>query len=98
MTHGVRKAVLVKPNQGSGLEPRFQGEVAKATAGLKRADVNEMIKVLLSKYEDKTSSAPQGKSFEELYDLKTVQPKKEYLEIYWKVKKELEDLGLNFET
>lgn len=92
--HGVRKAVLVKPNQGSGLEPKFQGEVAKAAAGLKRVDANEMVKALMSKYEDKLSAAPQGKSFEELYDLKTLTPKRDYLEIYFKVKRELENLGL----
>ncbi len=96
--HGVRKAVLVKPNQGSGLEPKFQGEVAKATAGLKRKDANEIVKALLTKYEDKIFKAPQGKSFEELYDLKTLQPRKDYLEIYNGVKKDLEDLGLHFKT
>jgi len=95
--HGVRKAVLVKPNQGSSMEPKFQGEVAKAAAALKRTDANEMVKALLSKYEDKISSAPQGKSFEELCDQKTLNPKKEYLETYSKVKKELEDLGLSMD-
>ncbi len=94
ISQGVRKAVLVKPNQGSGLEPRFQGEVAKAAAGLKRADANEIAKVIISKYEDKLTSAPPGKSFEELYDLNTLTPKRNYLELYEKVKRELKDLGL----
>ncbi len=92
--HGIRKAVLVKPTQGSGLEPKFQGEVAKASAGLKREDANEIVNVLLKRYEDKFASAPQGKSFEELYDLTTLTPKKDYIETYLKVKKELEELGL----
>ncbi len=96
MTHGIRKAVLVKPNQGSGLEPKFQGEVAKSCAGLKRTEANEIVKALLAKYESKLATAPEGKSFEELYDLKTLQPRKDYLEIYFRVKKELEDLGIRF--
>ncbi len=92
--HGVRKAVLVKPNQGSGLEPKFQGEIAKAAAGLKRADANEIVKALLTKYEDRIHKAPQGKSFEELYDLKNLLPNKEYFKIYLNVKSELKNLGL----
>lgn len=97
ITHGIRKAVLARPNQGSGLEPKFQGEVAKAAAGLKRADANEMIKALLAKYEDRLAKAPEGRSFEELYDLKTLTPKKDYLEIFYKMKKELGELGLSIE-
>jgi methylamine--corrinoid protein Co-methyltransferase len=95
--HGIRKAVLVKPNQGSGLEPKFQGEVARAAAGMKRSDANEIVDALLKKYEDKFQSPPPGESFEELYDLKTLQPRKHYLDIYLKVKEDLEDLGLSFE-
>jgi methylamine--corrinoid protein Co-methyltransferase len=94
--HGVKKGFLVRPNQGSGLEPKFQGEVAKAAAGLKRADANEIVRALLSKYENKIASAPQGKDFEELYDLRTILPRREYFEIYLKVKRELGDLGLTF--
>jgi methylamine--corrinoid protein Co-methyltransferase len=94
LQHGIRKAVLVKPTQGSGLEPKFQGEVAKAAARLKREDANEIVKALLSRYEHKIHSAPQGNGFEELYDLKTITPRKEYLEIYLRVKRELQDLGL----
>ena len=95
--HGLRKAVMVKPNQASGIEPKFQGEVSKAAAALKRSDANEIVKALLLKYEDRIHKAPPGYSFEELYDLKTLNPKKEYLEIYLKVKKELQDLGLPIE-
>jgi methylamine--corrinoid protein Co-methyltransferase len=93
---GIRKAILVKPNQASGLEPRFQGEVAKASATLKRSDANEIVCTLLSRFEGKFFEAPAGGSFEELYDLKTLTPKKEYVEIYNEVKEDLEDLGLSF--
>ncbi len=94
---GIRKAILVKPNQASGLEPKFQGEVGKAVAELKRTDANEIVNALLNKFEDNFASAPQGKSFEELYDLKTLTPKKDYLDVYLKAKEELVDLGINFQ-
>ena len=67
---------------------------------MKREEANEMVKLLRKKYEDKLSpdKAPVGKSFWELYDLKTVTPKPEYLEIYNKVIHELEDMGLKFRS
>jgi methylamine--corrinoid protein Co-methyltransferase len=94
ITHGIRKAVLVKPNQAGALEPKFQGEVARASAGLKRADANEMIKKLLARYEDKLAKAPEGKSFEELHDLKTLSPREVYLGLYNKMKSEMREIGL----
>ena len=93
---GIRKAILVKPTQASGLEPKFQGEVAKASVALKKAEANEIVHELISKYEGKLFDAPQGGNFEELYDLKTLTPRKEYFELYSKVKKDLEDRGLSF--
>ena len=38
--------------------------------------------------------APEGKGFEELYNLQTLTPRPEYLEIYNRVKKDLRDLGM----
>ncbi len=93
---GARKEVLVKPNQASGLEPRFQGEVAKGVRGLKRVDANQIVKILLQRYEDKLTAAPEGKSFDELYDLITLTPRLDYLQVYNKVKDELGEMGLRF--
>jgi methylamine--corrinoid protein Co-methyltransferase len=96
IAHGTRKAKLAKPNQGSGLEVRFQAEVARAVAGLKRKDANYIETQLLDKVEANLDAdkAPEGKGFEELYDLETLTPKPEYLEIYNNVKRELRELGL----
>jgi hypothetical protein len=54
--------------------------------------------VIETKYGDiiKTKNIPFGKKFEECYDSDTITPSKEYMEIYSKVRKELEDLGLEF--
>jgi methylamine--corrinoid protein Co-methyltransferase len=97
-------AYLPAPNSGmvldhcTGMESRFRGEVAHAAAGIKREDANEMVKVIETKYGDiiKTKNIPFGKKFEECYDSDTITPSKEYMEIYSKVRKELEDLGLEF--
>jgi hypothetical protein len=96
--HGNRKAVLVKPNQGTGMEGRWEGEAARAAASITREEANEVIEFVLSKYEDNLTpeKAPPGYSFEELYDYETVKVKPEYFDLYSKVKRELEDRGLNF--
>jgi len=99
IAHGARKAVLVKPNQGTGMEPRWEGEAARAGASLRREDANEIIDFILRKYEDNISpdKAPEGYNFNELYDYESVKVKPEYFDLYCKVKRELEDKGLKFD-
>lgn len=99
IVHGARKAKLVKPNQGTGMEPRWEGETARAAAGLSRADVNELINFILSKYESNIAPglAPDGFGFEELYDFEEVRVKPHYFDMYSRVKRELGEKGLKFE-
>ena len=78
----------------TGLESKFTAEVCKSACALNRADGNEIVKKLIPKYEGQLKSPPKGKSFSECFDLKTLRPTKEWLGIYEKVWKELEDLGL----
>jgi methylamine--corrinoid protein Co-methyltransferase len=94
---GVRR-FKVKPMLGSALENRFHAEVGYAAAGLNREDANELVKQIVGKYEKEITKdgGPWGYTFGEIYDLKTLTPKKRFLELYDKVKKELEDLGLEF--
>ena len=61
---------------------------------MKRSDVNEIVKKIIPKYEDKLRNPPKGKSFTECYDIKTLKPTQEWLDIYLKVKKEAIDLGI----
>ncbi|MEM3597754.1 MAG: monomethylamine:corrinoid methyltransferase, partial [Candidatus Hadarchaeum sp.] len=77
---------------------RWLAEVSYAAAGLKPDDANEIVNELLKKYEDRITKegGPWGHTFDEIYDVKTVTPRKEFLELYDKVKKEMEDLGLKF--
>jgi methylamine--corrinoid protein Co-methyltransferase len=91
---GTRPTGCKYPDHGSGLENKFCAEVSKSAAGMKRSDANEVVKALLPKYEDKLRYPPKGKSFTECFDLKTLKPTKEWQEIYDRVWKELEDLGI----
>ena len=46
-------------------------------------------------YEAHYTDAPAGKTFQECYDVKTVKPTKEYLEVYDKAVATLRDMGLD---
>lgn len=92
---GTRPAACRYKDHGSGLENKFFAEVLKSSAkNLKLSDANEIAKKLLPKYEGRLKDPPKGKSFPECTDLRTLQPTREWLEIYEKVWRELEDLGL----
>lgn len=91
---GVCKATHI--DHFTPMEPKFAAEVAHAATGIKRSYANDLVKKLLSKYEDKLSAPPLGKKYQECYDMSTGKPCEEYVQIYLKAKKELEDLGLEF--
>jgi methylamine--corrinoid protein Co-methyltransferase len=85
------------PN-GTGLEARFMGEVGHAVTkqGLSLEDANSLILELLPKYEhvfDSPDGNP-GKRFDEAYDIHTIEPVPEWLEMYSKVKSSLAEIGL----
>ncbi len=86
---GVKHAEYLSP-----LDCKFCAEVFKRSAGMTRREVNEIVKVLIPKYESMLYDPPIGKSFRECYDLKTLKPTKECLDLYLKVKKELIELGV----
>lgn len=79
----------------SGMEARIGCEVGHAATGMKRDNANELVNSILSKYQQNLSNPPLGKTFQECYDLNTVQPSDEHTTIYNQVKSELQDLGLN---
>lgn len=83
-------------NPTSGLEGRLRGETSIAVAGMKTAEANELVKKILAKYEDQLVTAPEGKTFSELYDVKKVQPTAEYMAVYQRAKEELARLGVPY--
>ena len=74
-TEGTRKFVVGNTcNYGTPLESRWMGEVCKGAVGLTRREANRIVKVLLTKYEDKLKDAPEGETFEKLYDQENPEP------------------------
>lgn len=95
---GVGSADGLLPN-GTGLECRLMGEVGHAVAkqGLSLDEANEMAIRLIEKYEhvfDNPDGNP-GVRFDEAYDLETVKPTPEWLQMYEEVKEELQEMGLS---
>lgn len=59
-----------------------------------RKEVNEIVKVIIPKYESMLRNPPRGKSFRDIYDLEKLEPTPECFDIYCKVKRELIELGV----
>jgi methylamine--corrinoid protein Co-methyltransferase len=94
---GLRSGGSRYKNHHTGLEDKFLAEVNAAASNMKRSDANEIIKKILPKYEEKLKEPPKGKSFIECFDIRTLEPNKEWLEIYYKIRKEAIDLGIPLE-
>jgi methylamine---corrinoid protein Co-methyltransferase len=98
-TEGTRKFVVGDTyNYGTPLESRWMGEVCKAATGMDRVTADRIVKYLLTKYEDNVRDAPQGETFEKLYDQEKLEPLPQYQKLYEEVKQELKEQGLNFKN
>jgi len=96
-TQGTRKFVVGSTcNFGTPLESHWMGEVCKGAVGMDRLTANRIVKYLLDKYEDKLRDAPEGETFEKLYDQERLEPLPHYQKLYQEVKEELQKQGLNF--
>jgi len=93
---GVRSGVGVVENHCTGLEARFNGEVAHAAAGLSRAEADEIVKKAVAKFEPVMDKKPTGLPFSEVYDLETLRPTGEWQGIYDRIKEEVNGWGLPF--
>ena len=76
------------------IETQYSAQVFKAASGMTRKKGNEIVKALLPRYEDKLTNPPLGQTIQQLYNLKTMTPNDEYIELIQKVKQELIDLGV----
>ncbi len=91
---GVRSAVGVVENHCSGLEARFNGEVARAAAGMSRREADQLAGLALTNYLPQLETKPIGLPFDKVYNLDTVQPRQEWLDVYHKVKQQVSAWGL----
>lgn len=93
--HGTGATCGNELDHTSGLEARFQAEVAHAALGKTREEVNELVLICLEKYQDKLAQPNIGKPFPDLYNLDTLEPNQEWLNLYLGVKEDLEGMGLD---
>ncbi len=97
-TEGTRKFVVGnRCNFGTPLESRWMGEVCKGARGMDRKTAADLVKFLLAKYEDHLKNAPEGETFEALYDAEQLTPKSNYQSLYDEVRNELKPFGLSFQ-
>jgi len=92
--HGVGATCGTKTDHTSGLEARFQAQVAHAALGLTRSQANEFVRECLSHYEHTLANPNPGKAFPELYNTDTLEPGQEWLDIYNEVCHALSQMGL----
>ncbi len=95
--HGVGATCGNELDHTSGLEARFQAEVAHASVGKTRKEVNELVLICLEKYQDKLVNPDLGKPFPELVDLDTLEYSQEWLDPYYGVKQTLNKMGLDMD-
>jgi methylamine--corrinoid protein Co-methyltransferase len=80
------------------MEARIGAETGHLVArqGITRKQADGIVEQILAEYESQIPTAPEGKRLDECYNLQTVQPAQEYLDIYEKCKKKLGDFGLDY--
>lgn len=86
------------PERSSGMEARIGAEAGHLAArqGITRKQANDIVKQILAGYETMITDAPMGKRFDECYNLETVQPTQEYLDLYEQCKEKLTGFGLDY--
>ncbi len=70
------------------------GEVFKSCAGMTRKQANEIVKIVLPKYEEKLLSPDKGLPVNECFDLQGIRPLDNYIEVFNKARNELIDIGM----
>jgi methylamine--corrinoid protein Co-methyltransferase len=91
---GVRSGVGVVENHCTGLETRFNGQVAHAAAGLSREQAEEIVQKAFAKYQPVMDKKPVGIPFSEAYDLETLQPASGWSQVHEIVLDEVTGWGL----
>jgi methylamine--corrinoid protein Co-methyltransferase len=95
--HGVGATCGNERDHTSGLEARFQAEVAHAALGKRRSEVNGLVLECLRHYEGQLADPDLGAPFPEVYNLETLQPTEEWLAAYHRVRDSLGTMGLDID-
>ena len=94
LVKGVQSATGRFESACTPLEVKFMAEVTHAAEKMTRKQVDPIVRSLIGKYKDSQRAINVGKPFNELYDLNTLQPRQEWLELYEEVKSELRAMGV----
>jgi methylamine---corrinoid protein Co-methyltransferase len=87
----------VDPDSYAGLQGRMVGEVALAACVFSADVANEVIGRLFAAFEADLPRAPKGLTFDRCYDLDSVQPTREYADLYSRTRETLAvDYGITF--
>lgn len=76
------------------LECGFCGRGLKSCAGMERCQANQNSDKPVPRYEDMLMDPPEGKSVTECYDIHTLKPTKECVDVCRRVTDELVELGM----
>ncbi|MBA7651279.1 hypothetical protein ES703_59096 [subsurface metagenome] len=87
-------AKALKVDYQTPLEMKFSAEVIRAAPKVSRSEANEIVKRLLKMYEGNLTSPPEGKPYQDCFDVATGFPKAEYVEFYEKMKREVSGMGV----
>jgi methylamine--corrinoid protein Co-methyltransferase len=82
----------------TAMEARLMAYAARAAAGVETDKVNVMLDKLVSLYEGKFKGAPKGKTFQECYNVNTLTPSDEYLQVFDNALKTMEEIGFEFKV
>ena len=90
--------LIWQPEHATGMEARIGAEAGHLAArqGVTREQANEIVKQVLAQYEDQLAEAPIGKRLDECYNLESLEPTQEYVELYEKIKEKLSIFGLDY--
>ena len=93
---GVAPGKGVLQDKATGLESRMLGEASSAACGMSIEAANNVVDNILHRYELNYKNAPLGKKFQECYDLDTLTPSQEYLDVYENAMHTISMCGMDF--
>lgn len=96
-TVGPRSAGGRFKNYITPLETWFCGQAFHASAGISLEKANEIVLYLLSNYEDRLKEMPKGLSFQECFNINTLEPVPEWRKIYDQVCDDLDQRGFSMD-
>lgn len=93
---GCASAKGVAMDRTTAMESRMMAYASRAVAGMETEKVNAMLDKLVGLYEKNFRTAPRGKTFQECYDVFSLSPSDEYVEVFDGALKTMEGLGFEF--